>query len=193
MNPRLSCIVSTFNRPLELQLMLLSLRLQTEPNIEIVIADNSTEESVIERNQAAAKLDSRIEYCLVQAPTCYVAASRLISSVTGDYLCFPSDDGYYMPGFAKLMVEHAEQNQLGLVYCDMVDDPRMFGRYCVRDVRPSLGYIDKTCYIVKREEFHGFPQREGDNDWAADWWLVDDLIKRGVRHGKLNQLLVVHN
>jgi hypothetical protein len=63
-------------------------------------------------------------------------------------------------------------------------------------VKPALGYIDKTCYIVKREVFEsigGFPPGEDGDDWAADWWLVEKLIALGVSHGKLTQLLVVHN
>jgi glycosyltransferase involved in cell wall biosynthesis len=176
--------------------MLLSLRLQTESNIEVLVADNSIDESIRGQNVRLCDYSDHVTYLHCGGTSCYRSSTRAAKFAVGEYLCFPSDDGYYVPGFAALMLEAARNNNWDLVYCDVVDDPRQFGRYGVRDVQPALGYIDKTCYIVKREVFMrlgGFPAREGDNDWAADWWLVDDLIKSGVRHGKLDQLLVVHN
>jgi len=176
--------------------MLLSLRLQTEPNLEILVTDNSIDEEMRGHNDDACGLDSRIFYMRCGGTSCYRSGNIAARFAKGEYLCFPSDDGYYVPGFAALMLEAAEKNSWDLVYCDLLDDPRQFGRYGVRDVKPALGHIDKTCYIVKRSVFlgmGGFPLEEKSNDWAADWWLVEELIKCGVRHGKLNQLLVVHN
>jgi glycosyltransferase involved in cell wall biosynthesis len=182
--------------------MVMSLRLQTESNIEIVIADNSDDNLSSAKNQLLEASDSRIYYVNIGEKTCYRSSNAAVAipRVQGDYLCFPSDDGYYVPGFAQLMIEAAEKNNWDLVYCDLVDDARQLGYYGVRDVKPALGYIDKTCYIVKREVFEsvgGFPLSEDGNDWAADWaadwWLVEKLIALGVSHGKLAQLLVVHN
>jgi glycosyltransferase involved in cell wall biosynthesis len=176
--------------------MVAALSLQTEPNIEIIVADNSIDEKMREHNEAACELDGRVTYLHCGESTCYRSSNVAAKFATGDYLCFPSDDGYYVPGFAQLMLEAAEKNNWDLVYCDLVDDARQLGYYGVRDVKPALGYIDKTCYIVKRTVFEsigGFLLGEDGNDWAADWWLVENLIALGVSHGKLAQLLVVHN
>jgi glycosyltransferase involved in cell wall biosynthesis len=176
--------------------MLVSLRLQTEQNIEIIVADNSIDEEMRGHNDDACGSDSRIVYMHCGGTSCYRSGNTAARFAKGDYLCFPSDDGYYVPGFTALMLDAAEKNNWDLVYCDLLDDPRQLGYYGVRHVKPALGYIDKTCYIVKREVFEsigGFPPGEDGDDWAADWWLVEKLIALGVSHGKLTQLLVVHN
>jgi hypothetical protein len=110
--------------------------------------------------------------------------------VQGDWLCFPSDDSYYVPRFSEIMLEAARAQNLDFVYCDMLYDWRPDDVYRIMNVEPRSCAIDKTCFLVKREIFKGFPYHEsGWNDGA----FAEQLVAEGVRHGKAPGVLVVHN
>lgn len=190
---RLSFVVSTFNRPRQLQLALLSLTLQIETDIEILVADNSTDAFFLARNKEICAFDSRIRHSHIALADCYSSSQQLAIEAVGDFLCFPSDDSYYVPGFATFMLKAATENNWDLVYCNRGDDPRHCGgNYAVVVQYPQLGYIDKTGFIIRRTWFTGFPGI--CPGWcSADWLLIEDVIKRGISHGHIDQLLLFHN
>jgi hypothetical protein len=128
------------------------------------------------------------------ARECYESSDMLAKLATGDFLCFASDDGYYVPVFAETMERKAVRESLDLVYCDMVwghTEPRE--SYVHLDVIPVAGRIDKTGFIVRRELFKGFPGMAPREPSCDDGRLVEQLIAAGARHGKVNEILVVHS
>jgi hypothetical protein len=158
---------------------------------EIIICDNSGTD------------DIRFESLLTAEPVCrYVDTSGLLPQTCyhglevgpeGDWLCWPSDDSYYVPQFQAIMLDYACKNRLEFVYCNCLYDPRLKGEYAVQGTQPGFCGIDKTSFIVTRrafEEVGGWPQHK--NDWR-DGALAVALVKSGIKHGKAPGVLVVHN
>lgn len=124
--------------------------------------------------------------------TCYESANHMAPYATGDWLCFPSDDSLYVQGFSRIMLETAERTGADMVYCDCVyhrPDSSHWKPYTVLDVQPSIGRIDKTCFILRRELFNGFPPHPRG---YCDGALIEQLVSDGVRHAKAPGILVVH-
>lgn len=193
--PRCSFIVSTFERPRTLRCVLASLQVQTEPDFEVIVTDNSRCLDMRRLNQAVihALHDERFQYLWTGAAQCYEAANMAWPHAQGEYLCHPSDDGYYVPMFLELLLNRHED----LVYCDMVYDPRSTDRmhpvtqYRVVNVIPKLGTIDKGGFIVRRSRWGGFPWKE--NVTGADGLAVEKLIRARISHFKVPGVLWVHN
>lgn len=93
------------------------------------------------------------------------------------------------------MVAEAKYRNYELVYCEMLYSPRWQGdRYSVLGVEPVLNRIDKTGFLVRKSVFPGFPDKpDRDVSCAADGLLIERLVKAGVRHGKVKDILAVHN
>jgi len=191
--PLITFIVSAYNRPMRLECALISLHLQTHPH-EIIVTDNSDNAKILERNrQTCAKYGARfIATRELGAVHCYESAECGIPFARGEWLSFPSDDGYYVPGFAESLVMTGERNKWDLVFCDIVMDPRTFPtppRWDVMRTDARSYRIDKNCFAVRRSKFEGFP----DKGVIGDGRLIDSLVRRGLRRGKAPGVLVVHN
>jgi hypothetical protein len=126
------------------------------------------------------------------AKTCYESAAMAADRALGDWLCFPSDDSLYVQGFSRIMLETAEREKADLVYCDCVyhrPDAPHWKPYTVLNVEPRMGKIDKTCFILRRKLFKGFPPHP--KGWS-DGALIEQLVRDGVRYAKAPGVLVVH-
>ncbi len=115
-----------------------------------------------------------------------------VGMTTGEWLCYPNDDSYYCPWFAERLLAHAEANNLEFVYSDIVIGRPDIAHYPL-SCQPWACAVDKTCYMFKREWFQPFPDQFTGQYGVADGLLVNALVARGIRHGKLPQLLVFHN
>ena len=65
------------------------------------------------------------------------------------------------------------------------------------DVAPQLCCIDKTGFLVRRDAFlavGGFPEKDPRGvPTGCDGKLAEALVAAGVAHGKVQEVLVVHN
>lgn len=127
------------------------------------------------------------------AVECYDSANMVAPTTKGEWLCFPSDDSLYVQGFSEVMVDTANRTRADLVYCDCIyRQEKTAGKwpaYTVLETQPRMGRIDKTCFIVRRELFKGFPPHpKGWRDGA----LIEQLVGDDVRHAKAPGVLVVH-
>ena len=186
-----SFIISVFDRPKHLRCLLASLAIQDEPDFEAFVTDNS------EDGRSAAVVsdmhDLRFRHVhtgiMIASRNCCDAANLVASQAQGEYLCFPSDDDYYVPAFLRLMLTQ----KTDIIYCDMVYDPRLSKKkeYSVINVRPQVGKIDKGGYLIRRSKFRPFPWEK----WVitADGVLIEELIKDGLSHAKVPGVLWVHN
>lgn len=188
---RISFIVSAFNRPDALRVMLSSLVCQTEKRWEALVMDRCVSEAVGKQQMCYVDMDSRIKYCPV--PRCrniYFASEEGAARAQGDWLAFPSDDGYYVPQFAERLIALGEEQNLGFVYCDLVWGRN--GVHTMLDCYPQKCSIDKTNFIIRRKYMTEFPDKiEGYEQ--ADGAFIEQLVKTNLRHGKVPQLLAVHN
>jgi len=191
-------IVSAYDRPAHLRCCLASLALQEEPKDVIVACNSLVPEIRDQHNRITHSFDFGCVFPARDwgATECYDAIEAVVKEVPldGDWLCFPSDDSYYVPAFSKIMMDAARANDWELVYCDMLYDERsLYGAYSVFPVDPWPCSIDKTCFILKRERFIPFPGKVPGGASASDGLLVQQLVKDGIRHGKAPGVLVVHN
>jgi hypothetical protein len=204
--PKVSYIVSAYDRPAALCCCLASLALQTDFDFEVIVADNAPtfQQQVFNDTVVMHLADSRFRHLdTTVAKTCagwdcYHSAEIANGWAHGEWLCFPSDDSYYMPTFQEKLLSAASAHGWGLVYCDMIYDGRgagNCGQYHYVDVSPRVSRIDKTGFLVRRELFTGFPGKPSaaPGPSAADGLLVEDLVRRGVPHGKVGEPLMVHN
>jgi glycosyltransferase involved in cell wall biosynthesis len=190
----ISFIVSAFDRPEMLKCCLASLRVQTHRDIEIIVTDNSQDPDVRDMHYDTA-YHFGAKYLATKASNPYHSAEMGAKIASGEYLCFPSDDSYYVPPFAAEMLKYGRFYDLDLVYCNLVYDGRWEGEpYFVMDVEPRLNVIDKTNFIVRKSVFPGFPdQPDAPVAFAADGMMIERLMKAGVSHRKHKGVMVVHN
>ncbi len=189
----ISFIVSAYDRPDHLRCCLASLDLQGDH--EIIVCDNggTLYNQAITNHAGVIYLNTS----KLVPQTCY---HGLEAQPDGNWLCFPSDDSYYVPNFARIMLHTAEANNWEFVYSDVLYDPRLahatrglHDTYSVMDTQPHCGSFDKTCFIVTRRAFEqvgGWPRHEAD--WR-DGALAEALVNAGIRHGKAPGILLVHN
>lgn len=192
--------MSVYDRPESLKACLACLSLQ-EPRGSIEVAMNSTDESMKDRILLASCRDFEASVCWTGdagAKSCYESANMIVAgkfeTFVDDWLCFPSDDSLYVQDFSKIMLDTAAKHDAELVYCDCVyrvgsEDNPHWRPYSVLDVQPKMGRIDKTCFILKRDRFKGFPPHP--RNWC-DGALIESLMDEGIRHAKAPGVLVVH-
>lgn len=195
----ISYIVSAFDRPIQLIGCLSSLMSQTHQDFEIIITDNASDAFAFKENQLAVmglrkhSFVGSIRYLYTAMETCYHSAEHAaLSCATGEWLCFPSDDSYYVPDFAKFMLEKA--GAADLVYCDCIYDPRRGTKYEIMDTKPLIGHIDKTNFIVRKEWFDkvgGFPDKKPGG--CSDGLFIEKAVQMGARHVKADGVLCFHN
>ena len=198
---KLSFIVCAFERPSRLRTCLASIADQTFTDWEAIVVDNSFDLQAAAKHREYAAMDPRIRYeyvgdrafdARIGIRSLYQASEIGVGMTTGEWLCFPNDDSYYAPWFAERLLNFAEPNELQFVYCDLVHGRPDIAHYAL-NCQPHACAIDKTNFLVRREWFPAEWPGKIDVYGMADGVLVNELVARGIRHGKVGQLLVVHN
>ncbi len=198
---KISVIIGAFNRPGRLRTFLASLIDQTFTDFEAVVTDNSTDPHAIEQQRMLCNVDSRIRYEhtgerawdeRIAIRSLYTAAEIGVSMTTGEWLSFPNDDGYFVPWYFERMIKKAEDDNLEFVYCDLVHGRPDIAHYAL-NCQPWGCALDKTNFMFKRAWMPAEWPGKLYNYGMADGDLINLLVKNGIRHGKLGQLLVVHN
>lgn len=192
-----SFIVSAFDKPDQLCSLLYALKVQTEQDFEVIVCDNSPNRCNLAPVAKMGNCGAPQFRYVHTGPTCcncYQSANLAAAEdAHGDYLCFPSCDGWYTPTFLADMLRPG----VDLTYCDMLYDPRgdtqTPQRYRVIDVMPKLGCIDKGGFLIRRDKFQPFPWKEPSGEVFADGMLIERLIASGVTHAKVPGVLFAHN
>jgi len=193
---RISYIVSAFNSSRFLPCLLGSLAVQTDQDFEVLVTDNTVDEDKALAIRRVCRISDvkHIRYVNTRQTTCYHSAETGVGLVQGEFVCFPSDDNYYMPTFGEAMYRTASANGADLVLCEMIFDGRRGGRYSVMDTKAAFGHVDKGGFILRRDKFQPFPGKpDTDIPCGADGMLIDQLVASGISHIKLPDILVVHN
>lgn len=177
----ISFICSAYNRPQHLKVLAHSLIVQTNPDWELLVMDESEE-----RINDISKLDPRITHypCNNFNDFGYSVKENGIKLAYGDYLCFPADDVYYAPTFVEVMSKKASKG-FELVYCNWIHDR---ANYSPVQVLPAVGYIDVGGFIIKKHLMTGFP----DKGHEGDGKLIEELVKT-CKHSPVEQYLYVKN
>lgn len=196
MSESIAFIVSVLDRAWFLNGCLASLAVNPDPK-RVIVSDNAIDPATIQ-HIATAISRYGFEHCatgIAGAKECYESANWVVKNwpIANEWLCFPSDDSLYVCGFTEIMLAQARVSKADLVYCDCVyrsaPVTSSWKSYTVLDTQPRMGRIDKTCFIVRRQLFKGFP--EHPHGWR-DGALIEELIRDGVRHAKAPGILVLH-
>ena len=206
--PLISFVVGAFENPDSLRTCLASILDQTLDlsQIEIVVCDNSIDAraALLIKNLMWMGGNFRHIYTApntsIPEPQChsirhqrclYTATEIGVEKSTGDWLVFPNADSYYCRAFAERMLTKSVEDNLEFVYCDIVlgrhDRP-----YHPRSCAPANCAIDKTNFMIRRDWFPGFTKK-WENYELADGFMVDEVVAKGIRHGKVEECLVCHN
>lgn len=200
---RLSFIVVAFGKFSTLRTCLSSLLEQTSGPNEIIVCDNEPESDQEYMAAEIARMNPGIKYewtadrtnishlGLRHSHCLYTATEIGAKKAVGDFLAFPSADTYLTPVFAERMLEKAQRTGSDLVYCDLVlgrgDRP-----YRPVEAACKVGNVDKSSFILRRELFHGFPDKSTDYE-NADGKMIESLVREGISRRRLPQTLVFHN
>lgn len=203
MNPAVTYVISAFNRPDHLLGCMASLMVQTDDDFEAIIADNAIDPSYQRLNEIAVEKldDERFRHVNTQVFNnspgfdCYHSAEIVMDRyATGDWIVLPSDDSYYVPVFQETLLRIARANDLQLIYCDMLYDRRGNGKYHHKIVAPRACEIDKTCFMLRRDCWIGFPNKPTEPIASScDGEMIEQLVRQGIKHGRVDEMLVVHN
>ncbi|MBF0266086.1 MAG: glycosyltransferase family 2 protein [Gammaproteobacteria bacterium] len=115
MNSLVSIGLLTFNRPEGLKKALEAILNQTYQNLEIIVADNCSENpKVSEMVNQYAMQDNRIKYCRHTRNLGSGFNGRFaISHATGDYYMFAADDDYFISdNLIEELMKHAHEHVL---------------------------------------------------------------------------------
>jgi len=201
--PLLSWIIGSFNRPNSMRTCLSSIIDQTFTDWEAIVTDNSDDPMCRAKIELLCRMDPRIRYewthdnaltnfPRVGIPSLYDAAEIGVKMTTGKYLMFPNCDSIYAKYFAERVIPFAEEGNFELVICNFIQGrPDM--PYFYFDAYPEACRCDKTAYLIRRERFPEQWPGKIDMYGVADGLLVNDLVAKGIRHGKFDQLMIVHN
>jgi glycosyltransferase involved in cell wall biosynthesis len=198
--PKVSYIVSCYDRPRLLPICLHSLLVQSDDSLEIIVTDNSTDANIAKTHKAIVSglKDARVRYISTAGKTkisdCYWSAEYGARQAKGEWLCFPCDDCYYVPEFQERMLDVAKMYAWDLVLCDAVYRYNV-KRYAVLNMKPSMNIASKSSFLVSRKVFPGFRAKPQGNasPCAADAALIGDLVRAGVSSGTVQDVMVVHN
>ena len=200
----ISFIVTTYSNPSSLRTCLSSIIDQTCQDSEIICCDNTPDISMANINRELCRqLDpniiyewtsdrTKIDLPEVKHKRCLYTATEIgVGLSSGDWLCFPNADSYYAPVFVERMYNKIAENDWELIYSNFILGG-LYHPYWSHATNPRHCEIDKTCFIVKRNWFNGFPEKYTNYN-GADGFFVEGLVKQGIKHGRLDEFLVVHN
>lgn len=202
-SPKVTYVVSAFNRPDSLPCCLWSLKVQTDPDFEVIVADNAIDPALQQKHQAVVRSlrDFRFRHVNTASQAtcpgwdCYWSAEWIVENVAaGKWICLPSDDSYYVPIFQRALLDAAVRHDWKFVYSDMLYDRRLSGTYSPLKVFPSPCAIDKTGFLVRRDAWIGFPNKPIARPASSccDGEMAKALADL-VPHGKVPEILCVHN
>jgi glycosyltransferase involved in cell wall biosynthesis len=201
---KVSWIIGSFNRPNRMRTCLASIVDQDfSGEWEAVVTDNSDDPECRRKIEELCQIDPRIRYewthdraltnfPRVGIPSLYDAAEIGVGMTTGEWLAWPNCDSYYCPHFLERMLAKADADNLEFVYCNCILG-RQDRPYHALDSQPWGCAIDKTSYMIRREWFPEQWPGKVELYGVADGVLVNELVAKGIRHGKVNEIFVVHN
>lgn len=195
--PDISYIVSAYNRPEMLLVILAALNIQTNPRFEVIITDNSEDAITIARHREIVYFfnDKRFRYVntakKVKVSDCYWSAEYGVKLAKGEFLCFPCDDTYVVPEFGRRMLLAAHENNWDMVICgDVIVGPECNGGIGYKPWKMLPRKASKTTFIVRASAFPGFTGKlHTQGAVLADYHLSGQIHKCGVIN---EQYMVVH-
>lgn len=161
MQPVISVVTATYNRPDMLCYCLASVATQTFGDIEHIIVNDGGED-VGELIKSAE--DPRIKYITQENKGLSAARNAGIAAATGEYICFLDDDDLYYAIHLEWLLHHITKQEVaqrtGIVYGDAYRTNIKDGVVYSRDIEYSYpfdknrflieNYVPVCCFLFKR-------------------------------------------
>jgi GT2 family glycosyltransferase len=192
--PKVSCIISTYNRPERLKKAIESVQKQTYTDWELIVVHDGKE------NEATDKIMADTDFDFGKGEKCrYIDIEHFgndtrpknygIKQATGEYIAFLDDDNEFRPDHLQVLVNALEKNpDIAMVYGDryIVDELNgQNGLGTTANFTPALlaqrNYIDTSDVLVRREALFnvgGFDERYKK---YVDWNLWLRMEKYGYK------------
>ncbi len=197
--PDITYVVSAYNRPVMLPVILWAIKGQTHFNFECIVTDNASDKAIAAKHELSVKQldDSRFKYVKtygkIPIEDCYWAAEYGLKDARGIWYCFPCDDTYLVPEFGARMLSYGTQHCLDMVYCeDVVVGTDASGQSGYRVWKQYVGHTLKTSFIVRASSFPGFSKPHISTAAAVDYFFSHTMNKSGARIGSVRECMVVH-
>jgi len=120
-NPLVSVVLPTYNRAALLARSVDSVLQQTEPNLELLVVDDGSQDATGQLVAQYQARDARVGYLREQNLGLPKALNNGFRVARGTFLTWTSDDNRYFPEalerLSRYLIEHPE---VGLVYADMI-------------------------------------------------------------------------
>ncbi len=198
--PDISYIVSCYNRPVMLPVILWALKGQTHFRFECIVTDNASDEGIAKLHKKAVDdlNDSRFRYVRtykkIPVEDCYWAAEYALKQARGSWYCFPCDDTYLVPEFGARMLEKGMRDCLDMVFCeDVVVGTDASGQSGYRVWKQYVSHTLKTSFIVRASSFPGFTKPGIPSPVAVDYFFSHLMNQSGKRIGSVREVMCVHN
>lgn len=208
MNPLVSVVIPCRNSGEYIEQCIRSVRDQTYRNIEVIVVDNSDDDTPLKVSMVASE-PGEIEIFYYSSELKGPSAKRNfgISKARGDLIAFlDSDDFFTSDSLEKKVARMLSDNGLGLVYSDSFvitekdEMPkkrmteivgRMHDGYCLETLADN-NYITTSTVLVKKkilEEAHGFDENMINSE-DYDLWLR--IALKGAKFGFVEEPLTYY-
>ena len=185
-SPKVSVILTSYNKPVFVRKAIESVLNQTYSNFELIIAeDNSSDQEVFKVISEYTNMENVIYFNSHVKEEDRLKTARYATQIntavrqysSGKYICYLADDDYYYPEMLEKLVENAEEYFYDVCFCAQhIKDPdgnidgggapgvgiRFFGTPLVR----GADKLDHNQVMTTRKAF----DLVGGWDDSAFWW-----------------------
>lgn len=190
--PLISMVVVAFERGPQLACLIYSLKSQTYTNFEVTVYhDGPMSPATLEHYRAAVGADQRftlVENKVRQKNNGHPMRNQGLAAAKGEYVGFANDDGYYCPVYLEALVSSLLENKSDFAYCDMIHSHQQWKPIISQLKR---GQIDVGNWLIKTSFARQCPPFR--NEFAADYFFIEEAIKLGMRAHKVGGFYFTHN
>ena len=198
---RIHVIAVAYQRPIQLQILIGSFIVQTNPNwiLHIIYDGVAPKEvlNVVEPFLIGIHKDNRVHF--YESPERYEnyghpnrkTMLETIQTESNDFILMTNDDNYYVPVFIEYMIKAIDKH-IGIVMCNTVHS---HAQYDVHNSQLYENGIDMGAFIVKAN----IAKETGFNHihFSADGIYAEECHRTCVRYRmkvvKINKPLFIHN
>jgi len=206
--PKISVILTSYNRPHWLDKAIRSIYEQEYQNWELLILDDySTLDEVIHVIRKWQIQDPRIKRLIVPRKVGYVSPlwNMGLDQARGDYICFLDDDNMRREEYLQELMRKALETGADITVCEssLIDSE---DRICIYNLRrhpigkkqPDLGkllqrnFIDSGEMLIKRDVFEKVGWFDERLTTEEDWDFVCRSVAKGMKFYFLSEPLALY-
>lgn len=185
--PKISVIISTYNRKNLLKKAIRSVLAQSMPDFELIIVDDCSTEDI--KKTVDSFGDNRITYLKTAKNSGHDGHPKNlgIKEAIGDYICFLDDDDQYRVDALMILSRYIEEAGIEFAYGDYVIEndkgkkkPGWSLDFSARTLT-QMNFISMPVVIIKREALLAVGGFDEDVPKFKDWNLWLRLHKNGCR------------